>query len=318
MRPRYVTTYGVREDMGFAVLDRDMLGILAPAEYAGPALIDPSKATGYMHCYLRPFQSLMLGRWNVGKGGIVQFRNLRTIVYVLVEEPGFQGLRCGGAIALAKARRGFTLALFPCTERRDTEKREVDHFSAHLEFENGKIIKRECHIKMRKEGTTHPNVNVPLEKMISDDYHFAFEYWIGDVLFLDPAGSIVSPLKSVWSTKGRRELESSVNNARISTMGCSLPTLDGVISSGPLLIRIGLLTEQGIVKAGSVQRALSPPHVAHKGEHATRIHRCKDISKLDSDWPSDISLFVEVGLLRFRPPKHYSYPDLRRSTFESM
>lgn len=66
MRPRYVPRDWVREDIGFATLHNDMLGILAPAEYVGPALVDPSKATGYMHCFLRPFQSLMLGRWHDG------------------------------------------------------------------------------------------------------------------------------------------------------------------------------------------------------------------------------------------------------------
>jgi hypothetical protein len=312
----YISRKDAIEGEGVATLYNGYLGVHAPINYNSGSFIDPQKATGYTHPFLRIFQSVMLGRWNNGIGEVVNFNNLKTIIYVLLEEPGFRGLRCAGAISLAKARNGFTFAYFPSVTRTHIKKREVDHFSAHIRFSNGKILLNEVHAKVREENETYSKENRPLANLKFSDHHFAFEQWIKDITFLDPAGYVLSYLQTRRSPGDEySRLQGIIDSVPIKTIGCSAPTFSGLISTGPICIRVGILTHRGIEQYGDVLKAISEPYAFKRARFSTRVHRIRNISLVDREWPNDVSMFVEVGLLPFFPSNDYMFSDLKQSDF---
>jgi hypothetical protein len=320
VRIRYVPTTGAREGVGRAELSKGALSVVAPLGYDGPKIPDFTKATGYMHSYLRPYQALLRGRMT--RDGLRLFQNVRAVQYVLFDAAPGDGLRCAGAVSLAKAGRGFTLAFFPAQPRQPVEEAEVDHLTAHVSFDNGELKADEIHAKVRLPGQAHPTKNVPLENLASDEFHFAFESAVNDVRYLDPAGSVSSPTGAAWpETSSEYQVVSArLLRAQPTTLGCSVPTADGLTPlHSPLTVRVGLLTEAGRAAKGGTAQAVSNPMgaAAPLRPEKMRLHRVIEVSKLDSDWPIGVSLFVEAGFLQGRLRSDYVLHDLRGSTFKA-
>ncbi len=99
------------------------------------------------------------------------------------------------ALSVYRSRVGFTFVFFPAMPRRGLAEPEVDHLSAHIDFENGRVRVGELHAKVRLEGVPGPTKNLALDRVQRDDYHFAFEYWFRDIRFLDPAGGVGSSVE---------------------------------------------------------------------------------------------------------------------------
>ncbi len=316
MASAFVPRKGVREGRGLVTFLDGSIEVTAPEDYVGSWFRDPSKDTGYVHAFLRPYRAVAFGL--LSRGGTVRpLWDPGFIVYPFFDASPVDGLRCPGALSVYRSRDGFTLVFFPAMPRRGIAKREVDHLSAHINFENGRIRVGELHAKVRLEGVPGPTENLPLDRVQQDDHHFAFEYWSRDVRFLDPAGSVSSGVGWVWTgSRYEARLRAAIEGSRPVTFTCSAPTWSGRVPIGtPVVVRVGLLTEEGRRMKGGTAVVLSDPHSATR-KNRTRVHRYRDIRGIDSSWPAGVSLFVEVGFIKTVPPNDYNLPDLRGTSFE--
>ncbi len=315
----YVPRKGVREGRGIVTFLDGHIAVTAPEDYFGSWFRDPSKETGYVHAFLRPYRAVAFGLLSQGRA-VRPLWDPGFIVYPFFDASPVDGLRCPGALSVYRSQRnGFDFVFFPVMQRPGIAEREVDHLSAHIDFEKGRIRAREIHAKVRLEGVSGPTENLPLDRVQWDDYHLAFEYWSRDILFLDPAGNVSSGVKWVWAgSPPEARLQAAIEGSRPVTFACSAPTWSGRVPVGtPVVVRVGLLTEEGRRVKGGTAAALSDPHSATPGDR-TRVHRYHDIRGIDSSWPAGVSLFVEVGLMKSVPPKDYNLPDLRGTSFERL
>jgi hypothetical protein len=223
---------------------------------------------------------------------------------------------------------GFTLVFFPAIQKMPPDQSEVDHLTAHIDFEDGVIRIGKMHAKVRLGGQDVPTKNLELKKdnrdgapfgfVKCDDHHLAFECWCRDVRYFDPAGSLESTL--IWSSRVRedrkQQLRTAIENSILRTIACSAPTQSGLVPvESPLLVRVGLLTEKGRSLKGGADAALSQPHGTALGLTGLRLHLYRDIRAIDPTWPAGVSLFVEVGLLKNSSPYAHNLPDVRGSLF---
>ena len=181
------------------------------------------------------------------------------------------------------------------------------------------------HAKCRKGGQKYTQADLPLENLQSDDYHLAFEYWVKESGFLHPCGKIIGMKKIPYLSLGDdKALRSCLEQIRISTIICSTPTRSGTIGpTEPMLLRVGLLTEEGRSIKGSTEKSISDPLAVRSNYPKIRnellhTHRFREISKLHPQWPSDVSLFIEFGILEIAPKHDYTLPDLKGSTFQKV
>lgn len=322
MPERYVPKTEARESRGIVTLVGNRVAITAPDDYGAARWFkDPTKETGYVHSFLRPYRAVV--------SGVIP--DPGRIVYPLIDGAPLDGLRCPGALSVYKnPGRGFTFVLFPAMERRPLDESEVDHLTAHVDFEDGTILANELHAKVRNRGRAGPTENLQLERVRDDArpfgfvkhdaHHLAFEYWCRDVRYPDPAGSVESTL--IWSRPNlsrKAHLRDAIEHSIPTTVACSAPTQDGLVPlAAPFLLRVGLLTEKGRQAKGGTDAALSQPHGMALGVKGLRLHRYRDIRGIDPSWPDGVSLFVEVGLLKTNPPSDYNLPDVRGTAFERM
>src|SRR5947208_6556390 len=249
MVTRYAPRIKCRPGRGAVTLFKDQVAVSAPIECGhGGWFQDPTPRAGYVHACLRPFRA-------VGAGFIP---HPGFVVYPFVDAAPIDGLRCPGAISVYQnPRGGFTLVFFPTMQKVRPTESEVDHLTAHIDFDAGAIRINEMHAKVRLGGLDVPTKNLVLkgEKDDSrpsgfvkrDDHHVAFETGRRSVRDLDPAGSVESRL--LWSTKisqpRKSRLRTSIGNSIPRTLAGSVPTPDGLVSpAAPVLIRVGLLTEK--------------------------------------------------------------------------
>ncbi len=315
MADTYAPRTGVREGRGVVTFLDGHIAVTAPEDYVGPWFQDPSMETGYVHAFLRPYRALAFGL--LSRGSTVRLlSDPGFIVYPFFDASPVDGLRCPGALSVYRSRNGFDFVFFPALPRRGIAEREIDHLSAHINFENGRIRVGEIHAKVRLEGVPGPTENLPLDRLQRDDHHFAFEYWSRDIRFLDPAGTVSSGVRWVWTgLPPEARLQATIEESRPVTFTCSAPTWSGRVPIGsPVVVRVGLLTEEGRRLKGGTDAALSDPHNATL--EGTRVHRYLDIRGIDSSWPAEVSLFVEVGLMKAAPPNDHNLPDLRGTSFE--
>lgn len=316
--PAFVPRQGVRHDTGIATLYNDKLAVHAPAGPVRARVVDPAKETGFTHSYLRPYEAFVRGIWSKRRDNVVPFNLRISVSYVLLEVPSPVGLVCAGAISLARASRGYTFSFFPCLPRRNMEEPEVDHLSAHMTFMDGNVSIGSIHGKTRLAGDQYPTTEVPLDNARSDNYHFAFEYWFRDVVYLDVAGLVTAGDGHSFATPSElRRALTCTGNCQPNTLGCSSPSRTGIFLPGyPGFVRVGILTERGRAVRGGTANALSSPIASDKSETYTRVHRVKDLSKYDRDWPSGVSMFIELGRLKKRRRSAYSLPDLKATRFD--
>jgi len=322
MVDRYVPRTGVRESRGIVTLFGDRIAVTAPEDYRVVQwFTDPTRETGYVHSFLRPYRAVVTGF----------IPDPGRIVYPFIDGAPLDGLRCAGALSVYKnPGKGFSLVFFPAMEKRPVTESEVDHLTAHVDFEDGIILVKEMHAKVRLAGQRSPLENLQLERQADetrpfgfvklDDHHIAFEYWCRDVRHPDPAGSVESTL--IWSRPSlgcRSPLRVAIEDSGLTTFACSAPSEDGLVPVGdPFLIRVGLVTEKGRQAKGGTDAALSQPHGMALGVKGLRLHRYADIRGIDPSWPGGVSLFVEIGLLKNYPPNDYNLPDVRGTAFERM
>ena len=321
MVARYAPKIKCRAGRAAVTLFKDQIAVSAPIDYGHARWFqDPTTRAGYVHTFLRPFRAVVAGF--IPHPGF--------IVYPFVDAAPIDGLRCPGAIsAYQNPRRGFTLVFFPTMQKVRPTESEVDHLTAHIDFDAGAIRIDEMHAKVRLGGLDVPTKNLvlkgekdedrPFGFVKHDDNHFAFETWCRSVRDLDPAGSIESRL--LWSTKisqaRKARLRASIENSIPRTLACSVPAPEGLVSPGaPVLVRVGLLTEKGRELKGGPDAALSQPHGVALGVSGMRLHLYNDIRGIDPSWPEGVSLFVEIGLLKSNPPNDHNLPDVRGSAFQ--
>jgi len=306
----YVPRKGVREARGIALIRRGSIQVKAPDDYIGPPLTDPSSPVGYTHCFLKPYQALTHGFLTKTRD-VQPDVSLRSVVYVLLEERKPNGLVCAGSVSLSGAKSGFTFCFFPAMPRVDYSKREVAYLTAHIRFEDGRLIADKLHAKVRLESESIPSRTIRLKRVRLDDHHFAFEYWAKDIDYLHPAGPVRSPSKSPYTgTRWEKTIRKIISRTQPFTFGCSLPSDDGRGRAGlSVFARVGVVMDKRVTELGGVDRVLSQPHGATKPSPA-RIHRHLDPSRLRPEWPSDASVFVEAGVLTAMPMRDYGLPDV--------
>lgn len=306
-------------DRGAATYEKGRLEVLSPLEYCQINYRDPTKETGFVHSYLRPYQGIVQGHWNSREGRLVELGNVEAVVFVLVETPLPPGLRCAGALSFGNTRNGHTFCFFPALPRRGIEDREVDHLSAHIRFESGKVVASNIHAKIRLEGNAFATENVDLNNLRMDQYHFAFECWWNEAALLDPSGSVIGDSKIFRdSIKKAKNARSQIRRIQPQAFACSAPTEDGLLPPRlPMLVRVGVITDTGILKKGGTDKAISQPKAIGSTPFATRLHRFKDIHLIAQRWPRDVSLFVEIGLLPEKKRKDYMLPDVSKAELGS-
>jgi len=323
MVTRYAPRTKCRGGRGAVTLFKDQITVSAPANYHHARWFqDPSTKAGYVHAFLRPFRAVVAGF--IPQPGF--------IVYPFVDAAPLDGLRCPGAISVYRnPKGGFTLVFFPAMQKVPPTESEVDHLTAHVDFDNGTIRVEEMHAKVRLGGQDLPTENLELNRakddnrpfgfVNNDDHHLAFETWCKEVRYVDPAGSLDSAL--IWSSSVRQNrkprLRAAIESSILRTLACSAPTRDGLVSpAAPALVRVGLLTEKGRELKGGSDASLSQPHGAALGLSGLRLHRYCDIRGIDPSWPEGVSLFVEIGLLTSNPPNDHNLPDVRESCFQRL
>jgi hypothetical protein len=321
MQYRYIPATGVKEDSGAATFHKGRLSVIAPIAKNGiirNRIIDHSKLTGYEHSYLRPYEVFVRGFWRGGEKKAVPYTSIITICYILVEGAYPIGLRCVGAISLTRVKTGYTFVFFPVLPRQKLENREIDHLSAHIAFEDGLVKIDNVHGKARLENEKYPTENIKMENLKSDEYHFAFEYWFKKADLLDRAGLVTTggdPLNSRRSDSIR--IKSCIDNSQPRVFGCSIPTTDGLFPLRvPGFLRVGILTEKGRQTRGGTASALSSPWASKRKSHISRVHRYREISLIDRNWPAQVSLFMEIGILKTKPRRDHTLPDIKATTFE--
>lgn len=319
----YTPRTGSREGRGAVTLSNDRIMVSAPVDYGHAGwLRDPTTRAGYVHAFLRPFRAVVAGF--IPQPGFV--------IYPFVDAAPLDGLRCPGAICVYRNRDGaFTFVFFPAIQKMPPDQSEVDHLTAHIDFEDGLIVIGEIHAKVRLAGEDLPTKNLQLKRdnsdgalfgfVKNDDHHLAFECWSRDVRYFDPAGILESTL--IWSPKVRQnrkeQLRAAIESSIPRTIACSAPTQSGLVSVGaPVLVRVGLLTEKGRVVKGGVDAALSEPHGTKLGVRGLRLQLYRDIRGIDPSWPEGVSMFVEVGLLQTSSPNDHNLPDVRGSLFKQL
>jgi len=302
-------------------LFEDQVVVSAPIDYGYANWFqDPTTKAGYVHAFLRPFRAVVAGF--IPHAGF--------IVYPFVDAAPLDGLRCPGAISVYRnPKGGFTLVFFPAMQKVPATESEVDHLTAHVDFDDGIIRIEEMHAKVRLGGQDLPTENLELRREKDDDrpfgfvnhdnHHLAFESWCKQVRYLDPAGILEGPL--IWSPRVREnrkpKLRLAIESSIPRTLACPATTPDGLISPGsPVLVRVGLLTEKGRELKGCPDAALSQPHGMALGVSGLRLHLYRDIRGIDPSWPKGVSLFVEIGLLKSNPPSDHNLPDVRESDFQ--
>ncbi len=302
---------------------KDQIAVSAPIDYGHARWFkDPTTRAGYVHAFLRPFRAVVAGF--IPQPGF--------IVYPFVDAAPLDGLRCPGAISVYRnPKGGFTLVFFPAMQKVQPSESEVDHLTAHIDFNAGVIQIGEMHARVRLGGLDVPTKSLvlkgekdndrPFGYVKHDDHHLAFEAWCRAVRYLDPAGSVESSL--LWSAKIRQSrrphLRTAIESSVLKTLACSAPTQDGLVSPGvSVLFRVGLLTEKGRDLKGGPDAALSKPHGVALGVSGLRLHLYRDIRGIDPGWPKGVSLFVEVGPLKSNPPNDHNLPDVRESSFQRL
>src|SRR2546422_3788895 len=323
MVARYAPRIKCRPGRGAVTLFEDQVVVSAPIDYGYANWFqDPTTKAGYVHAFLRPFRAVVAGF--IPQPGF--------IVYPFVDAAPLDGLRCPGAISVYRNHDdGFTFVFFPAIQKMPQDQSEVDHLTAHIDFESGAIRLGEIHAKVRLGGQDLPNKNLRLNRdnsegapfgfVKNDDHHFAFECWCRDARFLDPAGRLESTL--IWSSKLRPNrkprLRAAIEGSIPRTIACPAPTRSGLVPvESPLLVRVGLLTEKGKMVKGGADAALSRPHGEKLGVTGLRVQIYRDIRHIDPSWPQGANLFVEVGLLKTSPPSDHNLPDVRGSLFKLM
>ncbi len=319
MTGRYIRAGRAEEWVMLSSYEQNRLAVDGPVGLHLPTLVDPSIETGYVHSFLRPFQAAVLGRWNWRKGRPVMFTNIETIAYILLEGTDSPYLRSVGAVSLAKAKNGYTIAFFPAFPRMRKHKREVDHLSVHFSFESGMIGIRDAHAKIRFEGDLLCSGNVPFDHFSHNDAYFALEYWCRGFRYLDPAVRIESTMPARWTDKkDKKRLRMLINRARVVSIGISAPTPDGMMpDDDPFLLRIGLVSDSRARECGGFERAIGNPLCRNlRGKHM-KTHLYHNVGKLAANWPTEVTLFMEIGLLDKSPRAIYSLPNISRRTVDS-
>ena len=302
---------------------KGQVAVSAPIDYGHARWFqDPTSRAGYFHAFLRPFRAVVAGF--IPHPGF--------IVYPFVDAAPLDGLRCPGAISVYQnPEGGFTLVFFPAMQKAPPTESEVDHLTAHVNFDDSMIQIEEIHAKVRLGGEDLPTENLELRRerdedhpfgfVNHDDHHFAFESWCKEVRYWDPAGTLEGPL--TWFPRVREdrkpERRLAIESSIPRTLACPAKTPDGLVLPGsPILFRVGLLTEKGRELKGGPDGALSEPHGVALGVNGLRLHIYRDIRGIDPSWPKGVSLFVEIGLPKSNPPNDHNLPDVRESDFQSI
>ncbi len=308
----------VKEGTGMATISGGKICVQGPIDYlGGQNLEDPAWETGYSHCFLRPFSSIVIGR-KENRKKIVYLGNPGHIVYVLLgvanEIGKLEGLRCAGALTLSGDGEDLTLCFFPSLPKRRKMDYDLDHISAHIGVKDGKIIANEIHGKLRPSGGIYSIENVPLDLIQKGESNFAFEMEYSEAILMDPAGMVVGNMPPKINQKRLPKIIETVEHSVIKTIACSLPTPNGLVPyNSPLVVRVGVVLNSEIKKNGLASAVLEPLRHGTK-PYGTRIHRYIDASKVIPSWPSDASVFVEVGIPPEPLPHDYSFFNFKSAT----
>ena len=319
-KPKGWSLEGIIEGTGIATVGSGKISVCGPIGYIdGLNLIDPAWETGYSHCFLRPFSSIVIGRKQIGKK-IKYLGDPGHIVYVLfgvTNEIGeLEALRCAGALTLSEHDENLTLCFFPSVPKMGRMDYDLDHFSAHIAINDGEINAKEIHGKLRPSGGIFPTENVPMDYIQKTKTNFAFEMEYKEAILMDPAGMVVGNMPPKIDPRHLPRIIGTVDNSVTKTITCSLPTANGLVSqNSPLIIRVGVVLNSEIKKNGLTSAVQESRRHGTK-PYTTRIHRYIDASKVNSSWPSDASIFVEAGI----PPEplshDYSFLNFKSATIE--